>query len=292
NNKQAPGWAAADDKFDFGPVFRSQMIEARVKKGISGGHRMTLQGLVQAMDEPATQDLRAVALMPILRRVLGRPRDADLRGALDLLSRWAAAGAHRRDMNRDGHDEDAAAITLMDAWWPRLVKAEFGGIGTTAFDRLSAVLRPDDVLPEDLPEAPDYDDGWWGFVSKDLRDLVARRSVRGRWSRVYCGGGSLASCRAALLSSLSAATKVSAASLYGKGDCKSNPDPACSDQNRPTVASAVTMPPFPFQNRPTFQQTVEITTGPATPAAPVPRKRSRQPARQRTHRRTSPNFTG
>ncbi|HEX4718365.1 MAG TPA: penicillin acylase family protein, partial [Thermoleophilaceae bacterium] len=46
NNKQAPGWAAADDKFDFGPVFRSQMIEARVKKGISGGHRMTLQGLV------------------------------------------------------------------------------------------------------------------------------------------------------------------------------------------------------------------------------------------------------
>jgi hypothetical protein len=52
------------------------------------------------------------------------------------------------------------------------------------------------------------------------------------------------------------------------------------------------MPRFPFQNRPTFQQTVEITTGPATPAARVPRKRSRQRAGQRTHRRVSPNFTG
>ena len=30
-------------------------------------------------------------------------------------------------------------------------------------------------------------------------------------------------------------------------------------QNRWTVASAIDVPPFPFQNRPTFQQTVEVT---------------------------------
>jgi hypothetical protein len=29
--------------------------------------------------------------------------------------------------------------------------------------------------------------------------------------------------------------------------------------NRWTAASAVTVPPMPFQNRPTFQQTVEVT---------------------------------
>jgi hypothetical protein len=29
--------------------------------------------------------------------------------------------------------------------------------------------------------------------------------------------------------------------------------------NRWTVASAISVPPFPMQNRPTFQQTVELT---------------------------------
>ena len=47
--------------------------------------------------------------------------------------------------------------------------------------------------------------------------------------------------------------------LYGKGDCSNDPDPACYDQNRWTVASAIDVPPFPFQNRPTFQQTAEPT---------------------------------
>jgi hypothetical protein len=54
------------------------------------------------------------------------------------------------------------------------------------------------------------------------------------------------------------AAKVKPADLYAKGDCSSHPDPACFDQNRSTIASAVSMPPFPFQNRPTFQQTVEL----------------------------------
>src|SRR5258708_1074665 len=63
NNKQAPGWAAADDKWDFGAVFRSQMIEDRIKAGIAGGRKLTISQLVQAMDEPATEDLRAVKLL-------------------------------------------------------------------------------------------------------------------------------------------------------------------------------------------------------------------------------------
>ena len=33
NNKQAPGWAAADDQYAYGAVFRSQMIADRVRAG-------------------------------------------------------------------------------------------------------------------------------------------------------------------------------------------------------------------------------------------------------------------
>ena len=48
--------------------------------------------------------------------------------------------------------------------------------------------------------------------------------------------------------------------LYGQaGDCKSNPQASCFDQNRWTDASAISIPPFPFQNRPTFQQVIELT---------------------------------
>ena len=87
-----------------------------------------------------------------------------------------------------------------------------------------------------------------------------RPAVRGRYSRVYCGNGSLAACRAALLSSLSDALDVSHTDLYGQaGDCKSNPQASCFDQNRWTDASAISIPPFPFQNRPTFQQVIELT---------------------------------
>jgi hypothetical protein len=242
-------------------VFRSQMIERRVQNAIRGPKKATIEQLVQAMEEPASQDLRAWSLMGILRRALGKPRDATIGGAIKLLSDWAASGAHRRDLNQDGKDEDEQAIALFDTWYPLLVKAEFGGVlGGNAYGALTTMLRPASVLPGDDPSAPDYDDGWWSFVSKDLRDLYARRHVRGRWSRVYCGHGSRTKCRVALQASLrEAIAKVDPAALYGRGDCKSDPDAQCFDRNRSTIAGAVSIDPQPFQNRPTFQQTVELT---------------------------------
>ena len=261
NNKQAPGWAAADDKYSYGPIFRSQMIEARVKAAIAGGKKATLAQLVQTTEEPASQDLEAWSLLPILKRAMGTPKDGATRDALQLLSSWAAAGAHRRDLNKDGKDEDTPAITLMDAWWPRLTDAMFApALGPDALASLKTILRPASVLAGDGPSAPDYDDGWFGFVSKDLRDIYSPKKVRGRWSRRYCGGGSKAKCRAVLQTSLKDALSVTAQDLYAKGDCASTPDPACFDQNRSVIASGVSLPPFPFQNRPTFQQTAAPTT--------------------------------
>jgi hypothetical protein len=88
--------------------------------------------------------------------------------------------------------------------------------------------------------------------------LTQRRKVRGPWSRVYCGKGSLKRCRAAILGSLGAALDVKPADLYAKGDCSSDPDAECFDKNRWVEAAAVTVPPMPFQNRPTFQQVIDI----------------------------------
>jgi acyl-homoserine lactone acylase PvdQ len=260
NNKQAPGWAAADDQYAYGALFRSQMIADKVRTATRGKRKMTIAQLVQGMEEPATQDLRGYRLLPTLFRAIGQPRSGELRGALAKLRAWQRAGAHRRDLDRDGVYEHNAAVELMDAWWPRLVAAEFEpSLGTKAFEALQGMIAIGDHTGGS-PRAPDFFDGWWGYVSKDLRKLFGPKP-RGNWSRAHCGMGSKQRCRLALQRSLRAALRVTPEQLYGGGDgaCATNPQPSCFDQNRPAVTSGITLGSFPFQNRPTFQQVVTLT---------------------------------
>ncbi len=261
NNKQARGWSAADDQYGFGPIYRQQMIADRIKHALRGGRKMTLPRLVQAMEEPATEDIRGVKLLPILFRALGNPSDPKLRAAIAELRAWRRAGAHRRDLNKDGSDEFTPAITLMDAWYPRLLAAEFRPtLGKRLFKQTQGMIgfgAPGGTAPS---EYPSFSDGWYGYVSKDLRDVYGP-GPRGAYSRDYCGGGSKRKCRAALRKSLLAATKVTPQKEYGFGDCVSDPNPACWDQDRATHTSGISIPEMIFQNRPTFQQTVSITHG-------------------------------
>ena len=258
NNKQAPGWAAADDQYDYGPIHRQQLIADRVRAGIAGDRKISLAELVQSMEEPATEDLRAVELLPTILRAVGTPQSPELRNAIALLRSWRAAGGHRRDLNGDGHDEMTRAIELMDAWWPRLVRAEFEpALGQALYGQLQGMLPVGDHT-RGQPTAPDFFAGWWGYVSKDLRDLFGP-SPAGGWGKVYCGGGSRAKCTDSLRESLRQALKVTPRTLYGQGDCADDPEPSCYDQNRSIIASALSIPPAPFQNRPTFQQTVSVT---------------------------------
>ena len=257
NNKQAPGWAAADDQYDYGPLHRSQLIADRVRASVRGSRKASLAQLVKAMEEPATEDLRAVKLLSLLKRAIGKPRSEQLQRGLSLLTQWRNAGGHRRDLNRDGDYEYTRAVTIMDAWWPLLVRAEFEPtMGKGLYDKTQGMLSVGDHTRGD-PNAPDFFDGWWGYVSKDLRTLFGPKP-RGSWSRAYCGGGSKAKCRAALRSSLRQALSVKPGTLYGYGDCEDDPDPQCFDQNRSIITSAISVPPAPFQNRPTFQQTVSV----------------------------------
>jgi acyl-homoserine lactone acylase PvdQ len=260
NNKQAPEWAAADDQYDYGPLHRQQMIADRVRSATKGNKKMTIVALIQAMEEPATEDLRGYRLLPTIFKAIGKPSSPKLAQALATLKTWHQHGAHRRDLDRDGVDEETPAIELMDAWWPKLVTAEFKpALGARAFERLQGMLAIGDHTGGS-PDAPDFFDGWWGYVSKDLRALYGPKP-KAPFSRVYCGGGSQAKCAKLLERSLAAALKVTPQQLYGggNGDCAANPQPSCFDQNRPQVTSGIELKPFPFQNRPTFQQVVTLT---------------------------------
>ena len=54
-------------------------------------------------------------------------------------------------------------------------------------------------------------------------------------------------------------SKQLACAFAEQGPCAGNAQASCFDMNRWVSASAIAVAPFPFQNRPTFQQEVELT---------------------------------
>ncbi len=271
NNKQARGYRAADDNFAYGSVYRSQSLESRIRRGIRGRRKMSLVQLVDAMEDAGTVDLRATRVLPHALRVIGRPRDPAVRPAVRRLRAWVRAGGHRRDRNRDGAYEHADAIRILDAWWPRWVAAQFRPtLGGALFVRLEDMLDPDDepnAAGSHVGSA--YNGGWYHYAQRDLRTLLRRR-VKGRYSRIYCGGtgrrnGSLRRCRGRLRDSLKSALTVDSRALYRDEDCEDyerSGDQWCFDAVLHRPIGAITQPLIHWINRPTFQQVVEIQ-GPA-----------------------------
>ncbi|HEY0515967.1 MAG TPA: penicillin acylase family protein, partial [Solirubrobacteraceae bacterium] len=264
NNKQAPGTRASDAQWGFSSVYRVMPLSDRVQKGIRGKRKMTLVDLINAMEDAGTVDLRGAKALPLALKAIGTPSDPALRSAVSKLRAWVRAGSHRRDRDNNGTYEHSDAVRILDAWWPLWMKAEFAGkLGKPLYDGVQ------DMLPLDNPPnnhgdhlGSAYQDGWYGYASKDLRTLLGQK-VRGKYSRVYCGGGKLARCRSALRSSLKTAlSQDSPAQVYG-GDsvCKSagrDGDQKCFDAVRQRPLGAITMPLIDWINRPTFQQVVEI----------------------------------
>jgi hypothetical protein len=101
-----------------------------------------------------------------------------------------------------------------------------------------------------------FNGGWYGYVQKDLRNVLGRR-VRGRYSRRYCGGGNLGRCREALADSLRAALRVPQQRLYPR-TCSGFSRQMCHDTVRHSAVGVIEAPEIHWINRPTFQQVVEV----------------------------------
>jgi acyl-homoserine lactone acylase PvdQ len=259
NNKQAPAYSASDGQWGFNSIYRVKPLDDRIKARIKGGKRISLQGLIDSMEDAGTVDLRGDAVLPWLLKVIRTAPISDpaLQHAVDVLSNWHATGAHRLDKDRNGTYEDAEAVRIMDAWWPKLVAAQFQPtLGDELFGRVKDMLGIDNPPSGGVGSA--YQSGWYGYVQKDLRTQLGEK-VKGRYSRRYCGGGNLAQCRQALLDSLSdALAHDSDAELYPGGSCTGFDAQACADTIRYSTTGGITQPRQPWVNRPTFQQAVQI----------------------------------
>jgi hypothetical protein len=256
NNKQAPGFRAADDNYAYGPVFRSMRLDQRIRARIRGPRKATLPKLVDAMEDAGTVDLRGQVVLPLALRLIGNAGSAKVKDAVATLRDWQRSGSHRRDKDQDGTYDDAEAVRIMDAWWPYWVAAEFKPtLGSKAYDAMKSMIGLHDA-PGPIGSA--FISGWYGYVDKDLRTILGD-DVRGRFSRTYCGGGSPAKCRTALVESLATALgHTSDAELYPVDPCEGGDAQWCHDAVRHRATGAITQPPIHWIDRPTFQQAVQI----------------------------------
>ncbi len=244
NNRQAP-----DYNTGYSSLYRSQPLDARIENHIAGAKKISLEQLIDDMEDAGTVDIRGSRVLPwILRVIETQPvTDPAQRQALQSLKAWNATGAHRIDRNQDGIYEQNRAVRIMDAWWPRLLAAQFK-------PTLGQALFNQTPFGHDAPgrTGSAFNSSSYGYVHKDLRSLLGA-SVQGPYSRVYCGQGSVSACRGALLTSLSAAVaNMANTDIYG-GQTQVE-----HDKIGFSAVGAITQPLIPWVNRPTFQQVVEI----------------------------------
>jgi hypothetical protein len=259
NNKQAPGFRAPENDWSRGPVFRSSRLDDRVEARIRGSRKASLEELVDAMEDAGTVDLRGDVVLPLALEAIQRSgvkTSGEVRAALKTLSSWQGSGSHRRDKDADGTYDDAEAVRIMDAWWPRWVTAQFKPkLGGGLFEAIQHVVGLHDAPG---PGGSSFITGWYGYVDKDLRTILDH-DVRQPFSREYCGDGRLKACGKALVRSLEAAlAHDSDAELYPDGPCDRGDAQWCNDAVEHSASGAITQPPIHWIDRPTFQQAVQI----------------------------------
>ncbi|MFG1992812.1 penicillin acylase family protein [Actinoplanes sp. NPDC048988] len=276
NNKQAAGYSAADGNFSFSAVHRADLLDRPVKAAVAAGQKYDRAGLLKVVESAATTDLRGAEVLDEVLRVIDTApvTDAAQAAAIAKLRAWRAAGSHREETAADSKVyRDADAIRVMDAWWPKLVVAQFSsGLGDGLFDSLVDALQinespsggqtgPVSGLPSSANESQAHKGsafqyGWWGWVSKDLRATLG--DAVPNWSRKYCGGGTLSACRTALLSSLSAALAEPAATTYPGDEYCDAGNIWCADAIVHSPLGGIEHDLVSWQNRPTYQQVVSF----------------------------------
>jgi len=195
-------------------------------------------------------------------RVIGSPVEPAMADAVATLRAWVADGSHRRDRDGNGVYEHNDAIRILDAFWPRWMRAQFAGsLGSELFEDLRAA--------HDLDNAPNnhgdhvgsaYQGGWYGYAYKDLRRVLGLK-VRQPYSKRYCGGGVRSRCRSALRAALAQSLDADPRTLYRDAACADAGKPgdqSCFDAIAFRATGGVTQPMIGWQNRPTYQQVVEV----------------------------------
>jgi acyl-homoserine lactone acylase PvdQ len=246
NAKPARGWGASDSNWSYGSIQRKDLLTA----ALGTGKRDAAQ-LVAAANKAATQDLRVLEVWPAVADVLATGSAPSLRErtAVDLVTAWRAAGGSRLDRDFDGKiDHPGAAV--MDAAWPLIARAVMRPVLGDLVERFAQLHQ---VSNDANPQGSAYQDGWYGYVEKDLRALLGRQ-VASPYSQRYCGGGDIDACRNALWAAIAEACTA----LAAKQGVEPTTWSADARAERINFTTGLLTDTLAWTNRPTFQQVMSF----------------------------------
>ena len=97
------------------------------------------------MESAGTVDLRGDKVLPYVLRVLGTRATRGCADAVGVLRAWLRSGGHRLDRDHDGTYDNAEAISILDRWWPKWLRAEFRpALGARPYKALKSIAPLDD----------------------------------------------------------------------------------------------------------------------------------------------------
>ncbi|MGA9635986.1 MAG: penicillin acylase family protein, partial [Solirubrobacterales bacterium] len=201
NNGVARGFGAADDEWGRnGSVGRINLLNFNLKRLRKHG-RWSPQSITSAMNAAATQDVRAVVMVPLLNRLLkgSTPPSPLAKQMLYLMNQWRQLGGNRLDLNNDGLI-DLPGAAIMDAAYPNIVNNELAArLGQSLLPQLDSLYSR-----WDAPPGGEYS-GWYMYFDRDIRRLLARKKLPDQFHLSYCGKGHLGACRQEIWTAIQAA---------------------------------------------------------------------------------------
>ena len=250
NNGAARGFGAADDEWmRNGSVGRINLLNFNLKRLQKKG-RWSPTSVTSAMNAAATQDVRAIVMVPLLSKLLRgtTPPSQQAAQMLSLLQQWRAQGGNRLDLNNDGLI-DLPGAAIMDVAYTNIVNNEMAArLGQSLLPELNRLAGR-----WDAPPGGEYD-GWYQYFDRDIRGLLAKKrsKVPDRFSLTYCGKGKLGLCRSEVWNAIQAAGNQLTAQ-QGTSDPAAWRASATDEQFSYGPLPLVTSP---FSNRPTGIQQV------------------------------------
>jgi hypothetical protein len=151
------------------------------------------------MNAAATQDVRAIDTVPLIKRLIkgSKAPDATAKRMLALLVAWKQAGGSRLDRDLDGKIDDPGAA-IMDVAWPKIADAFMVSRLGPQLDELNSLFSR-----FDLPPSGQYS-GWYQYFDRDIRSLLGMK-VKQPFNNAYCGGGKLKKCQTAIWNAIATA---------------------------------------------------------------------------------------
>jgi acyl-homoserine lactone acylase PvdQ len=201
NNGAALGFGAADDEWTRNSsIERVNLLNFNLKR-LERKHKWSPASVTAAMNASATQDVRAILMVPLLAKLLrgSTAPSPQAQQMLNLLVAWRGHGANRLDLNNDGLIDDSGAA-IMDAAYPSIVNNELASrLGPPLITQLSTLVTRFDQPPGG------QESGWFQYFDRDIRGLLAKHRIPDRFNLSYCGKGHLKACQRQIWTAIQAA---------------------------------------------------------------------------------------